>query len=169
MYGAQKSQRLTLNVETSKISSADLKKEMYCSKRSNVMICAKVNWKASKIYFYNWDRPLDLVLVVYDLIELIIEASLWSKDYSTFDTHPQHTSLSSINAYFICVIVHSQMWCVCSITCWLNPKKIFEYFICFWKWFYTFIVFVQNAFLCVILQKLVQRHFRKKLAIKSFL
>ena len=76
MYGAQKSQRLTLNVETSKISSADLKKEMYCSKRSNVMICAKVNWKASKIYFYNWDRPLDLVLVVYDLIELIIEASL---------------------------------------------------------------------------------------------
>ena len=40
---------------------------------------------------------------MYDLIELIIEASLWSKDYSTFDTHPQHTSLSSINAYFICV------------------------------------------------------------------
>ena len=28
------------------------------------------------VHFYNWDRPLDLVLVVYDLIELIIEVSL---------------------------------------------------------------------------------------------
>ena len=28
------------------------------------------------VHFYNWDRPLDLVLVVYDLIELIIKASL---------------------------------------------------------------------------------------------
>ena len=46
--------------------------------------------------------------------------------------------------------------CTCSnVICMLNhlsikPKKIFEYFICFWKWFYTFVflVFVQNAFLC---------------------
>ena len=38
------------------------------------------------VHFYNWDRPLDFVPVVYDLIELIIETSLWSKDYSTFDT-----------------------------------------------------------------------------------
>ena len=67
------------------------------------------------VHFYNWDKPLDL-------IELIIEASLWSKDYSTFDTHPQHTSLSSINVYFICVIVHAQMWCVCSIACRSNLK-----------------------------------------------
>ena len=28
------------------------------------------------VHFYNCDRPLNLVLVVYDLIELIIEASL---------------------------------------------------------------------------------------------
>ena len=28
----------------------------------------------------------------------------------------------SINVYLICVIVHVQMWCVCSITCWSNPK-----------------------------------------------
>ena len=107
-------------------------------------------WEVIYAHFYNWDNPLDLVPVVYDLIELIIEASFWSKDYSTFDTHPQHTRLSSILAYLICVIVHVQMWCVCSITCRSNPKKIFEYFICFWKWFYTFVllVFVQNAFLC---------------------
>ena len=28
------------------------------------------------VHFYNWDRPFDLVLVVYNLIELIIETSL---------------------------------------------------------------------------------------------
>ena len=43
-------------------------------------------WEVIYFHFYNWHRPLDLVPVVYDLIELIIEASLWSKDYSTFDT-----------------------------------------------------------------------------------
>ena len=45
-------------------------------------------WEVIYVHFYNWDRPLDLVPVMYDLIELIIEALLWSKDYSTFDTHP---------------------------------------------------------------------------------
>ena len=79
-------------------------------------------WEVIYVRFYNWDRPLDLVPVVYDLIELIIQTSLWSKDYFTFDTHPQHTRLCSNNAYLICVIVHVQIWCVCSITCWSNPK-----------------------------------------------
>ena len=64
------------------------------------------NWLAGEL---TCPTSLDLVLVVYDLIELIIEASPWSKDYSTFDTHPQHTSFSLTNAYFICVIVHDQM------------------------------------------------------------
>ena len=44
-------------------------------------------WGVIYAHFYNWDRLLDFVSVVYDLIELIIEASLWSMDYSTFDTH----------------------------------------------------------------------------------
>ena len=79
-------------------------------------------WEVIYVHFYNWDRPIDFVPAVYDLIELIIEASLWSKDYSTFDTHPQHTRLCSNNAYLICVIVNVHMWCVCSITCWSNPK-----------------------------------------------
>ena len=81
-------------------------------------------WEVIYVYFYNWHRPLDLVPVMYDLIELIIEASLWSKDYSTFDTQPQHTRLCSNNAYLICVIVHVQMWCVCSIACRSNPKDL---------------------------------------------
>ena len=47
-------------------------------------------WEVIYVHFYNWDRPLDLVLVVYNLVELIIEDSLWSKNYSTFDIYPQH-------------------------------------------------------------------------------
>ena len=33
-------------------------------------------WEVIYDHFYNWDRLLDFILVVYDLIELIIEASL---------------------------------------------------------------------------------------------
>ena len=69
-------------------------------------------WEVIYFHFYNWDRPLnlvpiayDLVPIAYDLIELIIEASLWSKDYSIFGTHPQHTRLCPNNAYLICEIV----------------------------------------------------------------
>ena len=80
-------------------------------------------WEVIYAHFYNWDSLLDLVPVVYDLIKLIIEASLWSKNYFTFDTHPQHKRLGSFNAYLICVIVHVQMWCVCSISCKSNLKR----------------------------------------------
>ena len=37
-------------------------------------------WEVIYDHFYNWDSPLDWVPIMYDLIELIIEASLWSKD-----------------------------------------------------------------------------------------
>ena len=33
-------------------------------------------WEVIYVHFYNWDRPLDLVLVMYDLIELTIKVSL---------------------------------------------------------------------------------------------
>ena len=50
-------------------------------------------WEVIYVNFYNWDWTIDFVPVVYDLIELINEASLRSMDYFTFDTHPQHTRL----------------------------------------------------------------------------
>ena len=98
-----KSQRLNHNVEISKISSTDLKKRCSIQKVQLSWIMQKPNekflkfviillWEVIYAHFYNWDRLLDFVSVVYDLIELIIEASLWSMDYSTFDTHTQHTS-----------------------------------------------------------------------------
>ena len=57
-------------------------------KGPNVMICVEAKWKklirfviiflweVIYVYFYNQHRPLDLIPVVYDLIELIIETSL---------------------------------------------------------------------------------------------
>ena len=121
-----------------------------------LLSCVIILWEVIYAHFYNWDRLLDFVSVVYDLIELIIEASLWSKDYSTLDTPHNTQDFDSMNAYLICVIVHVQMWCICSNVMYMlkylliKPKNIFECFICFWKWFYTFVsyVFVQNAFMC---------------------
>ena len=79
-------------------------------------------WEVIHVQIYNRDKPLHFVPVVYDLFELIIEASLWTMDYSTFDTHTQHTRLCSNNVYLICVIIYVQMWYVCSNTCWSNLK-----------------------------------------------
>ena len=80
-------------------------------------------WEVIYAHFYNWDCPLDLVLVVYDLIELIIKISLWSKDYSTFDTHTQHTSLISNEYLFhLCDCTCSNVMCVCSTICGSNQK-----------------------------------------------
>ena len=124
-------------------------------------------WEVIYVHFYNWDRPLDFVPVVYDLIELIIETSLWSKDYSTFDTHTQHTRLSSNNAYLICVIIHVQMWCVRSNTCWSNPKRFLSVLYVFESDFILSCLkffFFQNAFWCFFFKKLVQRLFHEKLA-----
>ena len=45
------------------------------------------------------------MLVVYDLVESIIEISHYTKDYLIIYTHPHHTCLSSMNVLFICVII----------------------------------------------------------------
>ena len=39
------------------------------------MLCNQVLWEVIDAYFYNWDESLYLVLIVYGLVELIIEAS----------------------------------------------------------------------------------------------
>ena len=104
-------------------------------------------WEVINFHFYNWDKPLDLVPVVYDLIELIIEVSPWTKDYSTFDTHTQHTRLLFNECLFLlCDCTCSNVMCILNCLS-IKPKEIFEYFICFWKCFYTFMfwVFVQIA------------------------
>ena len=86
MYGAQKDKGLFLILKYQKFQ-AHLKMRCTVQKWSYVMNCKEAKWKVSKICihflvggylcsFYNWDRPLDLVPIVYDLIELIIKTSL---------------------------------------------------------------------------------------------
>ena len=87
-------------------------------------------WEVICVHFYNWDWPLDFVPVVYDLIELIIEASLWSMDYSTFDTHTQHTSLIFNECLFhLCGCTCSNVMCVCLTICGSNQKEFFLFFL----------------------------------------
>ena len=90
-------------------------------------------WEVIYAYFYNWDGSHDLVLIVYALVELIIAASHQTKDYLIVDIHTQHTSLCSMNAIFICVIVLVKMCFHMLNLCWFKKKKIFECFRCFWK------------------------------------
>ena len=47
--------------------------------------------------------------------------------------YTQHTSLCSMNAIFICVIVLLKMCFHMLNLCWFKHKKIFECFRCFWK------------------------------------
>ena len=79
IYGA-KSERFVHRIEISKISGIAHKNDCKKKKKwSNVMNCKKPNEKLQRyviillgeviyVHFYNWDKPLDLVLVVYDLI-----------------------------------------------------------------------------------------------------
>ena len=77
---------------------------------------------------------------------------------------------SSINAYFICVIVHDQMWCVCSIACRSNPKRFLSILYVFESVFMlSCFKFLFKMHFCVVLQKLLQRHFCENLATKHFL
>ena len=173
-----KSQRLTLKIEISKISSIDLKMRCTILKWSKVMSWLKPKeilqnyvviflWEVIFVHFYNWDRPLDLVLVVYHLIELIIEASLWTMDFSIFDSHTQHTRLLFNECLFhLCD-------CTCSNVMYLlnylliKPKNIFEYFICFWKCFYAFVfwVFVQIAFFMFFIKNSFRGNFARSLQV----
>ena len=128
-------------------------KEIYLSKKdqmsslmqkpNEMLLSCVINlWEVIYVHFYNWDWSLDLVIVVYDLIELIIKASPMSKDCFALDTHPQHTRL-----WFNECLSHLRDCTCLNVMCMfqylmIKPKKIFEYFICFWKWFYTFVFLV---------------------------
>ena len=66
-------------------------------------------------------------LILYQLYMTWLNCSL--KLHSGLRTIPHLTlahntqDFDSMNAYLICVIVHVQMWCVCSNICWSNPKR----------------------------------------------
>ena len=74
------------SIEISQISSIDLTMRCNDLKISNDMMYMKPNekfqsyvikflWEVIYVYFYNWDGSHYLVLIVYVLVELTIEAS----------------------------------------------------------------------------------------------
>ena len=127
-------------------------------------------WNVIYVHFYNWDIPLNLVPVMYDLIKLIIETSLWTNNYSTFDTHTQHIRLLFNKCLFhLCDCTCSNVMYILSCLS-IKSKNIFEYFICFWSVFMlSCFEFCSNCIFHDFHQKLLQRHFHKKLTTKLFL
>ena len=126
-------------------------------------------WEVIYVHFYNWDKSLNLAPIVYDLIELITEVSLWSKDYSTFDTHPQHTSLVQlilIPFVWLYMIKHD----VCAQLQVDQTQKRFLIILYVFESDFRLscFKFLFKMHFCIVLQKLVQRHFHKKLTTKSF-
>ena len=79
--------------------------EEYGARCKASKLCNRVLWEVIYAYFYNWDGSHYLVLIVYGLVELIIESSHLTKGYLIVDIHTHHTCLCSINVIFICVIV----------------------------------------------------------------
>ena len=87
MYDAQKAKDLFIKLKYKKFQASISKRDVKIKNDQMLWIVKKSNeklqryviiflWEVRYIHFYNWDRPLNLVLVVYDLIELIIEVSL---------------------------------------------------------------------------------------------
>ena len=106
-------------------------------------------WEVIYAHFYNWDRPIVLVLVVYDLIELIIEVSSWTKDYSTFDTHTQHTRL----------LFNECLFHLCECTC-SNVMYILNCLSIKPKFFFLSILYVfESFFMLLCFEFLLKLHF----------
>ena len=87
MYNVQKAKGLFIKLKYQKLQASILKRDVKIKNNQMLWIVKKPNeklqryviiflWEVIYVHFYNWDRPLNLVLVVYDLIELTIEASL---------------------------------------------------------------------------------------------
>ena len=74
--------------------------------------------------------PISIIEIDYLISYLLCMTRLnWSlKLHFGLRTIPHLTlthntqDFDSTNVYLICVIIHVQMWCVCSNTCWSNPK-----------------------------------------------
>ena len=87
MYDVQKAKGLFIKLKYQKFQASISKRDVKIKNDQMLWIVKKLNekfqryviiflWEVIYVHFYNWDRSLDLVLVVYDLIELIIEVSL---------------------------------------------------------------------------------------------
>ena len=83
MYDAQKAKSLFIKLKYQKFQASISKWDVLFKNDQMLWFVKKPNeklqrfviiflWEVIYVHFYNWDKPLDLVLIVYDLIELII-------------------------------------------------------------------------------------------------
>ena len=112
-----------------------------------LLSCVINLWEVIYTHFYNRDSPLDFVSVVYDSIELIIEASLWSKDYFTSDTHTQHTRL-----WFNQCLSHL-CDCICSNVMCMLMNFVDQTQKDFWVFYLFLKVFLYSLAFCVFFIK----------------
>ena len=85
-------------------------------------------WEVIYIHFYNWDRPLVLYQLCMTWLNRLLKLNSGLRTIPHLVLTHNTQDFDSINAYLICVIVHVQMWCVCSITCWSNPKRFLSFY-----------------------------------------
>ena len=148
MYGAQKAKGYLSMLKYQKFQVLISKRDVLSKNDQMLWFMQKPNekllwfviillWKVIYAHFYNWNSPFDFVLVVYDLIELIIETSLWSKDYSTLDPHTQQTSLMFNECLFhLCNGTCLNVMCVCSTICGSNQKDFLFFLFAFGCYLY---------------------------------
>ena len=85
-------------------------------------------WEVIYVHFYNWDRPLVLYQLCMTWLNRLLKLNSGLRTIPHFVLTHNTQDFDSTNAYLICVIVHVQMWCVCSITCWSNPKRFLSFY-----------------------------------------
>ena len=87
MYGAQKAKGSLLILKYQNFQAPTSKWDVLFKNDQMLWFVQKSNekllrfviiflWEVIYVHFYNWDKPLNLVLIVYDLIELIIKTLL---------------------------------------------------------------------------------------------
>ena len=85
-------------------------------------------WEVIYVHFYNWDRPLVLYQLCMTWLNRLLKLNSGLRTIPHLVLTHNTQDFDSTNAYLICVIVHVQIWCVCSITCWSNPKRFLSFY-----------------------------------------
>ena len=150
MYGAHKAKCLFTNLKYHKFQAPISKWDVLLKNDQMLWIVKKPNEKASKICNHFWGRSYMFISIIeIDLMtyyQLCMTWLNWSlklhsstKEYSTFHTHTHHTRLLfNVCLFHLCDYTWSNVMCILKCLS-IKPKKIFNYFICFWKCFYVFV------------------------------
>ena len=133
MYDAQKAKVLLINWNVKNFKHQSHNEMLwfkrikcydeYGAKWEASKLCNQVLWEVIYAYFYNWDRSHYLVLIVYGLVELIIEASHSTKDYLIVDIpHVTHVYAQWMPFSFVWLYLFK---CVFTCSIFVDQTQIF--------------------------------------------